>query len=448
MLLLLTAHPRRDRLSGVGHDWWVNSDQDQTLARVPVALREPARQVLSWLLPEDAPVEDVCANDVLQFVWYTLPVKWGPEQLSDATEATAALLDAIGRRRVAGLLRAPRTAEIQARWSADGSAAFQMFSKATADSGYDPPDTDLLVWGSVMGLDEAGLRSALARVLEQAVDTGMYLPGRSGWRHTQANLVEAWLGTPAIVHAGRTPLEVIHAERRDAWLRNLGPAVRDLVEPLLAAPPAPVPADPAGPLRWLLERVGDGLDLTQAGYLPTAVVGEARHWYEDWLLPGFATRSESDLPPLLIMREFAHNRKLLTKRRRRLSVSAAGRAALDDPDQWWSTVVDGWFAGTDITGSVAEIAASMMLLHGATDSDITALAMEAVAPRSRHRDSSPADQRDIDHALWGWVRPGNSLGFISYGHGLDGRRTLTDTGRAAAHEGLRRRAQAPRTTPG
>ena len=424
----------------------MNSDQDQALARVPVALREQARQVLQWLLPEDVPVEDLSANDVLQFVWYTLPVKWGLE-LGDATEATAALLDAVGRPRVAGLIRAPRTADIQAGWSSDRRAAFQLFSRATADSGYDPPDTDLLAWGSVMGIDEAGLRSALARVLEHAVDTGVYLPGRSGWRYTQANLVEAWLGTPAIVHAGRTPLEVIHAERREAWLRGLGPAVRKLVEPLAAAPPEPVPADPAGPLRWLLERVGDGLDLTQAGYLPTAVVGEAKHWYEDWLLPGFATRSESDLPPLLILREFAQTRKLLTKRRRRLSVSATGRAALADPDRWWSTVVEGWFAGTEISGYVAEIAAPMML-HGASDSDIKALAVETVAPRFRHRDGSPADERDIDHALWEWIRPGNSLGFIAYGRGLDGRRTLTDTGRAAAREGLRRRAQAPRTTPG
>src|SRR5439155_4690743 len=158
-------------------------------------------------------------------------------------------------------------------------------------------------------------------------------PGRPGWRRTQASLTEAWLTTPSLVYGGRAPVDAVHAERREAWLRGRTPAHRAILQPVLALleTPATVP-DGAAPLRWLMDRVGDGLMLTQAGYLPTAVVTEAKRlWYGDWVLPGFATRSESDLPPLLILREFAQTTKLLTKRARRLTASKTGRAALADP---------------------------------------------------------------------------------------------------------------------
>jgi hypothetical protein len=423
--------------------------RDQVLSQLPVGLRETARHALDWLLPEDDPVDDLAAYDVLRFVWYALPMKWtaDADELAEASEATAALLDEVGRARVAGLIRAPSTAEIHRRWLADDREAVARFTKAMADSGYDPPDTDLLTWGSVMGIDEVGVHAALARVLEQAVEAGTVVPGRSGWRRTQASLAEAWLTTPSLAHGGRTPVEVVHAERREAWLRGQHPRVRDLVEPLLARPAEPPPDDAARPLRWLLDRVGDGLTLTAARYLPTAVVAEAKQWYDDWLLPGFATRSESDLPPLLILREFAQGRKLLTRRGQRMTVSSAGRAALADPHRWWTTVVAGWFGGADIVTQAAEVAAALML-HDASETDVVDVAMEAVAPRYRHRDGSPADRRDIENALWDWIRPGNSLGFIDYGRGLNRHRTLADTGRAAATYGLRLQAHAPRTRPG
>lgn len=424
-------------------------NRDQVLSRLPAGLRVAARNVLEWLLSEDDRVDDLSGYEVLQFVWYTVPVKWAvdADELAEASEATAAILDAVGRPRVAALIRAPATTEIQKRWMDNDRDAGARFTKALADSGYDPPDTDLLTWGSVMGIDEVNIRSALAWALEQAVEAGTFVPGRSGWLRTQANLAEAWLTTPSLANMGRTPVDVVHAERREGWLRGQHPRVRELVEPLLARPAEPPPDGAAGPLRWLLDRVGDGLTLTQASYLPTSVVAEAKQWYDDWILPGLATRSESDLPPLMILREFAQSRKLLTKRGRRLTVSATGRTAMADPRRWWNTVVTGWFGGVDIVTHVAEVAAALML-DGASQNDIVDVAIETVAPKFRHRDFSPADRRDIENALWDWIRPGNSLGFIDYGRRLDGRRTLTDTGRAAAVYGLQLCAHAPRTRPG
>jgi hypothetical protein len=206
-------------------------------------LRETAPHVLEWLLSEDDPVDDLSAHEVLQFVWYTPPVKWAvdPEELAEASEATAAILREVGPPRVAALLRSPAPVEIRKRWLADDRDAVARFTKALADSGYDPPDTDLPAWGSVMGIDEAGVRSTHARVLEQAVEAGTVVPGRSGWRRTQANLTEAWLTTPSLAHGGRTPVEKVHAERREAWLRGQHLRVAELVAPLLARPTEPPP---------------------------------------------------------------------------------------------------------------------------------------------------------------------------------------------------------------
>lgn len=426
--------------------------RDQVVARVPVELREGARQVLEWVSPEDAETDDLAAYDVLHFVWYSLSTKWMADEgeLAEITAAAAAVMDGLGRSRVAQLIRDPRRDMLRAAWRTDRRRAVSLYEQAMAESGYAPPDTEVLTWGAVMGMDEVAAHANVALVLERAVDAGTFTPGRSGWRRTQASLTEAWITTPSLAHGGRTPLDAVHAERREAWLRSRAPAHRDVlapVLPLLGTPPA-VPVDGAEPLRWLLACIGDGLTLTQAQYLPTSVVAEAKtRWYADWLLPGFATRSESDLPPLMILREFAQTAKLVTKRLRRLTVSKTGRAVLVDPDRWWRTVVMHWFDGADIDMHVAEVAAALML-QGITDVQrITAGAMEAVAPSFRHRDGRPADERDISHALYEWLRPGNSLGFISYERGLGGGRSLTETGRAAAIAGLRACAHAPRTKP-
>ncbi|PSK67049.1 hypothetical protein B0E53_00954 [Micromonospora sp. MH33] len=42
----------------------------------------------------------------------------------------------------------------------------------------------------------------------------------------------------------------------------------------------------------------------------------------------------------------------------------------------------------------------------------------------------PASATSASHALYQWLRPGNSLGFISYEWGLGGGKSVTETGRA------------------
>jgi hypothetical protein len=82
--------------------------RDQVLSRLPVERREPARHVLEWLLPEDDPVEDLAACDVLQFVWYSLPVKWAV----DTDELAAGQRRQLG----AGERSAPRSKWTSANW--------------------------------------------------------------------------------------------------------------------------------------------------------------------------------------------------------------------------------------------------------------------------------------------------------------------------------------------
>jgi hypothetical protein len=63
-----------------------------------------------------------------------------------------------------------------------------------------PPDTDLLTWGPVMGIDEAIARSNASRLLEQALDDGTLVPSTRGYAAACIKQVERWLTTPHPSH--------------------------------------------------------------------------------------------------------------------------------------------------------------------------------------------------------------------------------------------------------
>ncbi|MCV2488230.1 hypothetical protein OF117_02545 [Geodermatophilus sp. YIM 151500] len=119
---------------------------------------------------------------------------------------------------------------------------------------------------------------------------------------------------------------------RSAWrlLRLLDGAGLDT-----APPPAPDPAA-VEPYRWLLARVGDGVRLTQAGYLPPAMVTETMRslgWEDRWI--GKHNREDQTLP-VLLLRDFARRFGLLRTSRGVLLRTVAGRRLTDDPvGLWW-----------------------------------------------------------------------------------------------------------------
>lgn len=88
--------------------------------------------------------------------------------------------------------------------------------------------------------------------------------------------------------------------------------------------------------RWLLDRVRDGVKLTQAGYLPPSVVKAAMTelgWAEDWY--GKNNREDVTLP-VLELRASAQRFGLVRKYRGHLVPTRIGRTLADDPvGLWW-----------------------------------------------------------------------------------------------------------------
>jgi hypothetical protein len=104
-------------------------------------------------------------------------------------------------------------------------------------------------------------------------------------------------------------------------------------------PPEPDPAA-VEPYRWLLTRVGRGLRLTQAGYLPPAVVEEtmrALGWDTAWI--GKMNR-EDQTYPVQELRELARRMGLLRTHRGTLLPTAIGRRLTEDPAGLWWHVAD------------------------------------------------------------------------------------------------------------
>lgn len=126
-------------------------------------------------------------------------------------------------------------------------------------------------------------------------------------------------------------VERLRRSRSTRLLRVIDEA--DLDAPAFAEPE---PDAVVAPYRWLLEQVDDGVRLTQAGYLPPAIVSAAMRdlgWLEDWY--GKGNREDLTLP-VLELRESAQRFGLVRKNRGQLLVTKLGRKLLDDPAElWW-----------------------------------------------------------------------------------------------------------------
>lgn len=99
---------------------------------------------------------------------------------------------------------------------------------------------------------------------------------------------------------------------------------------------SPTAATMVEPFLWLVRRVGaDGIRLTQAGWLPPAVVSDAMSdlgWADHWIGKG---NREDQTAPIAALRADATRFGLLRKRNGRLQTTAAARSYLDDPVGMW-----------------------------------------------------------------------------------------------------------------
>lgn len=123
--------------------------------------------------------------DVQLFAWYTLPRKFlaSLEDKREAAAAVARLLERLGARAAtyADVCRSPETDDLLRAWESSDPEAWRTFRKLLDGSGLEPPDTDLLAWGQVMGPDEAGVREQVSIALEEAIEGGRLTLGCGGF---------------------------------------------------------------------------------------------------------------------------------------------------------------------------------------------------------------------------------------------------------------------------
>jgi hypothetical protein len=328
-----------------------------------------ARVAIGRILPDGGALTQVGQVLLQEFLWYQLPLKLSVEsgQMHQIAWALADLFTAAGLERYATLCRSPQTHGLLDAWQdKDHESARKAMRSAIRSSGVDPPDTSLMCWGSVLGVAEQSATRQVSQALEQAIDAGELVPGERGWKQRAGRITEASLMLPRLDLRGGTLFQSVCRERSESWACGDPLLRRDLFRqmlPMLARDVA-IPAEAKGclePLRWLLEHVGDGVTLTQAGWLPKAMAMQANDAFGWFDLFGLPVRSEADLPELATLSELARRASLVTKKGRKLSLSGIGRRALGDPQRLWRIVVADVFSAATYEGEGAALAAATLI---------------------------------------------------------------------------------------
>ncbi|MFJ7593074.1 hypothetical protein ACIQZO_38000 [Streptomyces sp. NPDC097617] len=406
-----------------------------------------AQRLLRWLVPDgDSPVALPVAA-VERFCWYELPHKW-PADTSEQQRAVAVLTDllaGVGRFRAVAVCTSATTAQVLAAWQRSEEAGFAVYRKAAAASPTSPPDVAELSWGEVMGIQEALARANLERRLEQALDEGdLDLDART-FPAARRRLVQHWLTTAQPVFGGRAPLEAVRSERRELWAAAPPTERRVLlaaVLPALAVSSA-APVDTAEPLRWLLEQIGDGVTLTQAGYLPRELVAAAFARYPHWYPIGKGPRSEADLYQLADLHELARTHRLVTKRHRVLKLSAAGRVQLTDPRLREHTAALAWLGTTAAERQVTESALCALWAEPRLREDLRDVVHPVLAAGFTHGDGTAMEGTETERLLWRFWHTGRELGYLEPERSSGAPISLSATGRPAALAALRLLAEGP-----
>lgn len=381
---------------------------------------------------------------------YELPCKWHadtPEQRR-AVAVLADLLTRVGRVRAAAVCTSGTTAQVLAAWQCSEEAGFAAHAEAVAASPTTPPDVPELSWGGqAMGIQEALARANLEHRLEQALDEGGLDPDVRTLPAARRRLVQHWLTTAQPAFEGRAPLEAVRGERRELWAAALPTESCALLAAVLPAleESAAAPADTAEPLRWLLEQIGDGVTLTQAGYLPREVVAAAFARYPHWYPIGKGPRSEADLFQLADLHELARSHWLVTKRHRTLKLSVAGRAQLVDHQLRQHTAVLAWLGTSAAERQVAECALGALWAAPRLREDLRDAVHPVLAAGFIHDDGTAMEVKDTERLLWRFWHTGRELGYLDErDRSVDAPVCLSAAGRSAALAALRVLAAGPR----
>jgi hypothetical protein len=424
---------------------------------------QAAQSAFEWMGWEGEEPLFLRRYDVQLFVWYVLPRKYLAE-LDDKRAVAAALagtLERLGGRAAsyADVCRSPDTEQLLRAWEAEDPAAWQTFRELLDGSGIEPPDTDLLAWGQVMGLEEARVREQVATALEEAIEAGLLSPGARGFRRRQAEVAKAALHEPWDGADGRSRLEAVRAERLERWLQSgytRGSAERRaIVDPIVATiaeEPAAIEPSAAraalAPTLWLLEQADDGIALTQTGALNRALVREvAERWPGWWAADLFGPpHREDDMTPLWELHQLLRNLRLLRRKGRRMLTTKRGRDLAADPPALLEALATELLRGEDFHEACAELAVAL-ILDGALI-DYSGTLAEQVQPAIaaegwRSGDDAPG-MRDVSWGIAHFLRPAEAIGVLARKEGRSrvarDQLVLTPAGRAALTFALRSRA--------
>jgi hypothetical protein len=306
---------------------------------------DAAAAAWGWVAP-DGEVGQVDRRFVQDFVWYRLPVKWWTDEDEhlEIADGLAGLFDELGMTRYAELCRSATTREIIAAWHRDEKAGLSAYRRAVDSSGIDAPDTEELVWGEVMSVEESDARDHVAVTLEQAIADGELVPGTRGWRARQQELTVEALSEQVPEHpGGQDWLQLVTTARMMRWIeQRRSPRRRELIgrwEARLLHPvdPPDEVARVVAPLRWLLgQTAGGGVALTSQHNLSRPVVqamSDAFGWWDT--RRGAAPMREDDVLEVAVVHELARDRRWVRRQGRTLKATKTGAALAGDDEMAW-----------------------------------------------------------------------------------------------------------------
>ena len=399
--------------------------------------------------------EQISQSSLQAFLWYELPRRYPHDEWRPVVEAAGVLLTLLGLDRYAAIARSSTTTAVLDAWENASAKGFAQFRAASTASGVEPPDTELLAWGEVFGMAEATALQTVEVALERAIATGAFQPGRGSWRRVATEVCDRVLMAPSGDPAGPTHLQAVLDERTDTWVRAGHPAALSAWRETARTRDVPrvEPSEVAvaiAPMRWLLERCRAGVTLTQAGYLPPAIVHEAVDRFGWWEWRG-RPRTEADVPQLGVLRDTAARLHLLSTRSRRLGETRRGAALADEPTRLWHVISTTLACEDEYQAMLGELIAHRLLAGPANDDALGRVIGPIIAAQGWRagRESVTAEQagRAVHRALYHWrlfslldeVRPRWEGGHPT-GPNVTG---LNPAGRSAAIAFLRARATAP-----
>jgi len=404
--------------------------------------------------------EEVITQAGLQrYLWYDLPRRHADDTWRPITEAAGVLLSLLGLDRYAAIARSVTTGAVLDAWEEAPGKGFPAFRSATAASGVEPPDTELLAWGEVFGMEEAWALQAVEVALEEAIVAGRLQPGMGSWRKVAARVSDGVLQAPPSGDAAMTRLQAVLSERIDTWVLHGHPAelrawreeARASMDHLDAVDVAPSEAAAAiAPMYWLLEWCREGVALTQAGYLPPALVHEAVDRFGWWEFRG-RPRSEVDVHQLGVLRDTATRLRLVATRSRRLAATRRGALLADDPPALFRQVATTLACEDEYLAMLSELVAHRLLAGPAVGHALERDVGPVIAAQGWRAGREPVTAEraglSVHRALYHW----RLFGFLDEtrprwegGQQVEAAVTaLTPAGRTAAIALLRARANAP-----